>query len=535
MTHSSKRTRDRFPVSTRGTAVALAVLVAVSLLGITACDTVARIPFSDRNFQTIAPGAMNPAGDSCEGIVGGNATKTMVFIDNFGEPIKHQEEVSLDFVDPGRDDVGFNDNVIFAFPDVTCGSDADCPTGTSCRSASGGANRCQTDTSITADSAPRFSEANEPESQALVMAIADAGPWRGWYSSDLAGYYEFDPDQSETTGHQLSSTPVRSLAVDPDNRRGPAFNQLAGWWGDLQNYVDEDERDAYFGLWTFGESRGEVRSRMADVHQEERTWSSNPSLAEAAVGEIPRDPDAGRTNVYESMYNILDDAFDSQTVQAVDTANVVVVVPSHDEVRSMDADDVVAKVNDVTAGGDIDVSVTIIQVDSARDVSEIPDDWAYYTGEGADQAPCSSDDDCQNFETCREPTWYVDDPNAISEDDVVFPREDERGETFCMPDHDENGRIGPVADYARIACETGGAYHYLSDISRQVLEEQFRAQVWNLEANWELDVTLDDELDGQANFLQTTMDITIGNERSYDFERDSSGRDRRRVFFTPEQ
>lgn len=473
----------------------------------------------------ITPGSFGSAPTQCTSF-DGHATKSFVLIDNDGKPMR-----DADF-DDGLG-VDFQNSRFFALPDLPCADDADCPASMSCQSVSYSDDyRCLMATDISIDGAPRFSDHNRPDSQALLLAVANSGAWRGWYSSEMAGFYEFDPDQGTTTGHQLSSTPVRSLAVDPDNRRGPAFNQVALWWDELHEEVDADNRDAHFGLWTFAEHRGEVRSRLADVDPDERIWSADPSLTRDAVDEIPRDPDSGRTNVYESLVDILDDAFDTDTVQEVDTADVVLVVPGHDEIRQMDADDVLQKANDITAGGDVDVSVTIIQVDAERDVTEIPDDWAYYSADGADQSPCSNDDDCKNFETCREPTWYTDDSNASSEDDVVFPREDERGETFCMPDYDENGRIGPIADYQRIACETGGAYHYLPDVSRQVLEDQFRAQVWNSEASWELDVVIDDAPLDEPLLLETTFEVT-GNlsSRSFEYSRDSTDRDRRRVLY----
>ncbi len=533
MTQSSKTSRSRTANVGRIKLVATAVAVLTVLPWLFACDTVAWIPFSDRNFTRIAPGAMAPTGDTCGGIVGGEATKTMVFIDNDGKPVKLGEDVETAVVEPHRDDVEFSDEAVFSLPDVECGGDGDCPSGFECDSQT---DRCRTGTGVAVQRL-EYSEDNEPETQALVVAMADVGAWRGWYSTELGGYYPFDPEADDPVdpSERLESIPVSALGVDRDNRRGHATSTLANYWDALQGYVEEDGRDAYFGLWTFAQNTpGETTSKVADVHADEEVWTDDGDDARLAVSEIDRDPDDRRANVYASLLDVLDDAFnDPALADELDTARVVVVVPGHDEVRENTADDVIDEINELSAQTGVDISMSIVQVDAARSVSAIPDDWAYYTGAEADQDPCSSDDDCHNFETCRQPTWYTDNPEATTEDDVEYPREDERGESFCLPDYDDNGRLGPIADYDRIACETGGAYYYVPEVSQQLLEEYFRAQVWGPEANWEMDVVINDYVEGEPALLQSDLEVTIGRSENYRFEREREDRDRRRVFFTP--
>ena len=482
----------------------------------------------ERNFTRIAPGAMRPTGDQCGGLVGGEATKELVFIDSTGGPIKPGDDLQVvGSVDPRPEDVRFDNEAIYSFPDVACAGDGDCPSGLQCHS---GSNRCRTGTDV-AVTGLDYSEDNAPETQALAVVMADAGAWRGWYSTELDGYYPFDPDAGEPvdSGERLESLPAPELAVDRDNRRSHAVATMANFWETVQGYVGEEERQAYFGLWTFEESTpGEITSKVRDVHADQEVWTDDGDVARLATHELSRDPGDSRANVYASLNDVLHDIFDAPaTAGELDALRVVVVVPGHDEVRQSSADDVIENVNQRASQTGTDISVSIVQVDAARDVSRIPDDWAYYT----DQAPCFGDGDCTNFETCREPTWYTFDSGATDEGDVDYPREEQRGESFCMPDYDEHGRLGPIADYDRIACETGGAYYYMPEISQQLLEEYLQAQVWASEASWQMEVVIDNLIAGQPALLEANLEVTIGRSRSYRFEREREDRDRRRVLF----
>ena len=540
-------------------AIAMLVMAPVAL---SSCTDVSPfhadwLPFTSNHMVSVSPSGVAPQSGSCSGGFDDTYAMQLVLLDTDHKALKAGDEVGSTFAGdeddyeydvyeatdqpppvPFEAEAGIEAGSLYSLPDVTCGSDADCPSGYAC----GGAresSRCGVFTDLNSGQI-EYSEDNEPESQALVVAMAHTGAWRGWGPMEMDGHYPYSSDAATPvdSGQPLDVTPSSARAVDFEYRRTNALTMLADAWDNLQGHVDEEDREAYFGLWTFAENPpGQTTSQVADVRDDQAFWTDRGDEAIRAVDELRHDADNHRANVYASLLDVLDDAFDDPAVAGeLDAARVVVVVPGHDEVRENTADDVIERINDLSNQTGTDISMTIVQVDGARDVSEIPDDWAYYTESGANQAPCTGDQDCHNFETCREPTWYTSDPDADSEADVAYPRADERGETFCMPDYDENGRLGPIEDYHRIGCETGGAYYYVPQISQQLLEEYFIAQVWEMEASWQFDFQFQQDVESSgvssAVLLETELQV-VGPRATevYSFQREREDRDRRRVLF----
>ena len=483
-------------------------------------DDISDVVDAARNFRVIQPVAMTPQGGQCDGTNGG-ATMRVVFFDDADEPIKPGEEVALAFVEPQSDDLNFSDGAFYEMPDVDCSADSDCQR-LHCNSTPSGdiGQRCQGNTGVSVSSAPVFVGV-EPQSQALAIGMSTVGRWRGWFSTEFDGHYVFNEDGPN---EPLHTGPIDAVAADPERARIPALRDLGKDWRTLQHYVSRDGRTSHFGFWLFGESPDTVLSQIIEPSPGESLWTQEPAVAESGLSNIPS-VQSGRSDVYASILEVMNQGFQADEVQNVDHRSVIFLVSGYDERKRQDVDAVITEANNQ------DITVSIIQVDAPRDRELLRDDWAYYDGEG----PCDDDGDCKNFESCRVPTAYVEEPSTDDPDDIVYPREEQLGNTYCLPDYDENGRVGPIADYDRLACETGGSYTYVPLASRSMIHDPLEGALFAPEAAWEFDLSMADfeRLDaGKAHLLETSLEVTIGRTNRVHFDQDGSS-DRRRAFFTP--
>ncbi|MFU8804229.1 MAG: hypothetical protein ACNA8W_10500, partial [Bradymonadaceae bacterium] len=183
------------------------------------------------------------------------------------------------------------------------------------------------------------------------------------------------------------------------------------------------------------------------------------------------------------------------------------------------------------------VRLFIVHLDPSLKDEFLRDDYRYYEN----QSPCADDSACLNFEECRLPERYSD-PGAVG---VTYPMDhaDNPEARYCLPARDENGRIGPVEDYSRMACETEGGYIYVP--SSQGLRSRGDWLPLVLDGLWEVDLLISEADRGnlfpdQPFKLQTQMGIQLGaDRRAYDFSQeggqageDDDGNDSRPVFFT---
>jgi hypothetical protein len=90
---------------------------------------------------------------------------------------------------------------------------------------------------------------------------------------------------------------------------------------------------------------------------------------------------------------------------------------------------------------------------------------------------------------------------------------------YCMPDVREDGRLGPIADYARLACATKGGYIYLKN-PRTDIEGAMSWLPYTMDGLWEaefsvsaLQSTREDFAPGEAIRVQSSVDITAGGTR----------------------
>ncbi len=540
MTEGSTKDRGRFLSVGPTLLVAGTLLAGASIFSAMACETIARIPFSDRTFRDIQPVSVTPAGGQCDDVAGiasdGDATMRMVFLDNSNEPIKPGEEVDRAFVEPQQSDLGFSGGRLYSLPDLACADDASCGN-LNCMDIDPDdddlGDRCQRDTGVSVGSQPVF-VGEDHASQAIAVGISEVGRWRGWYSGDFSGYHVFD---EEGTNELLRNDPIREIAVDHDGNRETALRDMDDDFETLTEYVDSDDREAHFGLWTFGESSSEVRSRVEDPNPSGSMWTTEPVVATSAVGSLPS-VRQGRSDVYNSIMEVLDQGFqnnpDLGNPDDIDHKALVFIVSGYDERKRQSVDDVINLANQ------LDVEISIVQVDEPRDMEYLRDDWVYYE----DDDPCTDDSECANFESCRPPIRYTTSSSTNDVGDVDFPRQDDIDSSFCLPNYeaDEEGmaRIGPIGDYNRLACETGGSYTYVPASDRALIHNPLQGLIWSGEAAWEIDFSIDDygriepngEGAGRAHLLETTLDVTIGRLNTFSFENDGN-RDTRRAFFAP--
>ena len=508
-------------------------LMTITLLG-TGCDTVALIAFPERSFSTVVPVSVMPGGGQCGGI-SGDATMKMVFMANDDTPIKPGEAVSLTTVDLDRDDFSFSDGRLYSFPDQRC-EGGECPSAFTCSPSVPGAeglgDRCSNASGLTVSGEPRF-VGEDHQAQAHAVVMSQDGRWRGWFAEDLGSLRMVDEDGEEIRAPDRSTDSDR--AVDPTLDRFGAIRQLRSVWGNLMQNVEADGRTAYFGLWSFADSVAEVESHIGALSADASPWSrqagSNERVSEA-IGQMDSQPAQVRSNVYRSLQTILRQGFiDSPAVASATSRSITLIVPGHDERREaqVSVDQIIEKAND------LGVSISVVQVDAPMDVDVLRDDYRYYESQPA----CTDNSECKNFEECRQPQFFRAGASGTS---ITHPSDTEAN--YCLPARDENGRIGPVHDYQRMACETGGAYSYIPILTNDLLFSRIRGLAMAPEGGWEVDFVIDEAaglFPEQPFLMQGSLDVSIGQVQSYEFSqwgaRSGSAalesRDTRPVFFSP--
>jgi hypothetical protein len=229
--------------------------------------------------------------------------------------------------------------------------------------------------------------------------------------------------------------------------------------------LDERGHEFFFGLWSFSNE-----TSLNEYIPSGTGWSNkineSPTLFEEAVQEF--ETDAGtvnqtRANVYEATKQVIETSYTDENIQGIvsdsDTSfekSLVLVVDGPDDLRNSD-DTTIDEL--ISVAEDVDVSVFVYQVDpTMSDRRVLRDDPAYYRR----QTPCQSSSECKNFETCRKPGRYG--PENASVQEPQIPSEDAK---FCLPERGPDGRLGPIADLAKLGCATGGGYKYLTNLDSQ--------------------------------------------------------------------
>lgn len=508
----------------------------------TGCDTVALVAFSEREFQRIETAGFTAAGGSCGGIENGRATTRFVLVADDTSPIRPGDTIGQTEITSIADSqVDFTDTAVYETPDLLCADNADCRIGgMECRTGPGipdeSARRCQLSSSISLDGTVQF-ESDTTKPQLFGVVYENSGSLEGWLPADVGDKY---PDWDEDGTAEGSDDPgvIPNRASDLNKNRQAALTIMLQNWKSEAERTLQEQRTTSFGLWEFkGTAPSEVVSLVNQLTPADAPWTSQPNIAEASRNEFER-VSATRGNVFQAIDTVIDQAYAPEEYKDHEKT-MVVFVDGPDDLRfpTHTAQTVIDKASD------LGIRIFIVHLDPAQQPTTqagtpvFRDDFQYWNrrvGGEPVQQPCSDDTDCKNFESCRVPIAYSSVPNSPVETTPM-------GETYCMPDRDENGRIGPIEEYSRIACATDGGYIYVKGGAG--LRPRMSWLPFAMDGLWKAETAIgaleNQEVVGdEAYKLQTTMSVTVGGDtRSYDFSQrgaattDDDSADTRAVLF----
>lgn len=455
--------------------VATSMLSTLALSGLSGCDTVALLSFSDRAFNEVHVVGLSPEGGACKGS-SGDAVIRFIMADGDGYPIDDATVIGNSAVSLDRDDVAVEDVVVYELPDVVCTSSADCSSGVACESTDYGGQACQLGSeSISVSGTPRIVSSSSA-SQAFAVLVENSASIHGELPLPIE---EYKPDIRNANGDvDENGYPVPDgrtdavgtnytlkndlRATDSNNSRLTAVSNMAQKWEDVQERaaVDNQVRSS-FGIWTFNRGVDNVRS------PNDFGWVSSGSGARQAARSLN---EVGSNDNVAAVYEAMIHAIESEDIfggVSADEKILTMVVDGPDDIRS-DRQNVQAVIDAANAA---DVRVFIVHIDPEVQVYTdsgdklIPDVVTYVQQQ---DNTCASDDECKNFEACRPVTGYANNENS----NVSNPAGKLEG-SYCAIEYTMSsftkGRIGPIQEYSEIACATGGGYLYFP--SRDKLAE----------------------------------------------------------------
>lgn len=528
-------------------------------MGGSACDTVALISFSQREFQEINTPGFTAAAGSCDtGIEDGRATLRFVLQADDGTPIRPDETLGNTTVTLGANNLSFRETSIFEVPiveddpDMTMApraekpcSDGECrQEGMSCSTAPGlpesaDARRCQRNASISLDGGVQF-ESDVTKSQLFGVLFENSGSVEGFLPSDV-GELHPDWDGDGTAEGSFDVGQIRSRASDVNRQSRAALAVLINNWVGARDYALETQRQTNWGLWEFkGTTTADVLSLVDPLTPGDSPWTTSDQIADGSRDEFS--PVEGtRANVFMAINHVLDDAYAASEFEPYEKT-LMVYVDGPDDLR--DPSHTAASV--IQRATDLGVRIFIVHLDASQVPTTMAgtpvhrDDPRYWNerfegGAVQIQDPCTTDAECKNFERCRVPVAYSTAAGAPTE---ISPE----GDSYCMPERDPvNGRFGPIDEYSRIACATDGGYIYIKEASG--IRPRIDWLPYAMDGLWKADTVIDvlqnrNVASDDTYHFQTTMSVTLGGtERSYDFSQTGEpiatddGADTRAVLF----
>lgn len=392
--------------------------------------------------------------------------------------------------------------------DGSCGSAFECAAG-----ANGGdaaMKRCRRDSDYQVEGLDHV--ANAGNAQLFGVLVENAGSLEGFPPGEAGSWY-YDADADGTADAEVQPQ-SRKRATDPDGQRVRALRSLVANWKRAGAAARKDGRSSLFGLWTFAGS-ATPESMVDEATADDTVWTDNPEEAENVVsGEVyPSRSEAGtRGNVLEAAHALLKNQYSAERVAGTDKTLVVFTdgpPEVHPDRHGVTADKV------IQAADSAGVRLFIVHLDAPvgdGSAESVLDDVQYYRTQ---EEQCGSPADCRPHETCREVRGYSTRANG----DVTAGttgRYHDRGEgaTFCMPQRRADGRTGPLALYAKIACATEGGYQYVKT-NRDI----GWAMSWlpaAMDGLWEADVSVqqlarDDYTPESAIRLEAAFEVEAGN------------------------
>lgn len=527
----------RRPAWAMAAAMGMAGLLGVSALG---CDTAARISFPKRSFQKIESSGFTARAGACQGVSDGDMAVRFVLLDNESSPIRLGDPINspsggTQAVELNAQSIQLSNAAIIDAKSNRCGSGGDaCPSEPfrfTCQAAPGlnasgdDLKSCLIEDAnmeiVRGGDSVRFvSDLDQDQFYGVLMAAN--GTLDGWNLPGTEGMWDRDGDGQFDGPQDLApgGYQVRDIATDLKKNRNAGLDSAYSTWKQVAKQARATKRKTYFGLWSFKGSAN-ITTHVDREGFLGTPWTSDPTPAEIAIEDYKSNVEirASYANVYEAIISVLTNAYNDEAIGKVGVAEpasavrqLVVFVDGADDMRlpSKDIDEVirVAKENRVR--------VFLVQLDAAvKRPAEIRDNPRYWE----DQAStCNSDADCKNYETCRKPRGYW--MGSPSDPITGVPADSQA--TYCLIKRDEDtGRIGPIHDYARLACETEGGYMYVP--SADAIERNLLWTPYALDGLWEAQVNSSEmgrkaSLDGAALKIHADMRVTVAGEaHNYSF------------------
>lgn len=493
---------------------ALSSVIAASFFS-TSCDTVAKISFQEREFAGIEVVGLSPAG-SCDAITEGKANFRFVLRADDRTAIRPGEAVGSQDVQLSDSDLELLDPSLSETPDLDCTADS-CRLGADnfvCTAETGiDSKRCQRSTDVAFSGDLEFIS-DRTKNRLFAVLVENSGSVDGWLPVDLGAKFP-DTDNSGTGDGSEDVGRNQQRSSDSAKRRKSSLNPLVARWDESRALAALEERKTLFGLWEFsGQSKSDVRSLVEDSTGLNE-WTDNVDAASGAIDALS-DSSGTRANVYQAIDKLLDESFSAPEYADYDKT-LVVIVDGPDDLRrpNFSADTIATKAKE----GNVRIHFVhfdpeVLTESSGRALFR--DDTAYWseTVSGSPiQTPCTDDSSCLNFETCREPTLYASARDAS----VEKPQSYSDGDKYCLPTRQEDSRFGPIHDYAKIACESGGGYSYARD--GRAIRKNIDWLPLTMDGVWSIETainTFQDDLvpTDQSYLLQTTFRVTLGGRSS---------------------
>jgi|GEM_PF-3266142 len=435
------------------------------------------------SYRGLRSSGFTPVAGACQGVNGGEMKARFVLLDESQSPIigadgapdSPVDRAASGFVEVGPDalSLAFNHSALMDVISSPCADTFSCnnsPFAFECDgapnlgSAPGGANldACLVaeDALVVAPGGVEF-VSDIQNDQVFGLLMENSGGLRGWNLPGTEGAWDANGDGVVGGIDDLDPTSIlinTDIASDPTQRRAQGAHAAYATWVRAYQLARETERQTYFGLWSFNARELKPLSHIERIGTNDTVWASEPAPISRALsdysGESVNEP--SRANVYEAALALLQDAYSDEAMDALGVASpatvdkvLVIFVDGYDDMRENDAADIEQVISEARQ---TNVRIFIVHADPAfKKPSQIREDPDYWKR----QTPCQIDSQCNNYETCRHPKGYSL-PGSGNEVDMPEGFD----QTYCLPVRDENGRVGPIADYARLACETEGGYLY---------------------------------------------------------------------------
>jgi hypothetical protein len=345
-----------------------------------------------------------------------------------------------------------------------CTSNTQCPAGFNCEAIEGdgdGRSFCTLDTAVQTTGQLEFTgptPTNGNEQPIAVALVLDN-------SGSLFGRGLVEDDKTVRT----------SRATDPTG-----FRQAAAKTFMINLSRKQFAENAVVSAWAFrGESDLGVRPLFGDIANvppnpyTARFGSTQPQTSDlTAIDELARTGDFGRSPVYEALETVAQNMIDLPNLVSRRTPYIVLFTDGPDDTAL------------ITEGATVAERELALQ------------QW---------QAKLDAAVDKVNEAGARVYIVHLD--SGLSAEGLSALSPDARN--AAVFGRDSNGRVGPVAEYAEIACRTGGHYMYLTDPA--ALTDGFDNLVDLIGGTWEVEVGVE-SLEQPALFTgayRLGMDIEV--------------------------